>query len=112
MSPSKRTDEPVSLDEMRDEMRARLRYLEEQIAPLQREADEIRRLLGEPRTQGARDALLDAVRSMPGRPGSDYAGLINLDAQQARRLLNELEEEGAVRREGNRRGTRWFPGQS
>lgn len=101
-------DEPVSLDEMRDQLRARLRYLEDQIRPLQREADEIRRLLGEPRAQDEKAALLETLRATPGRAGADYAGVLNLDAQQVRRMLNELEAEGVVRREGNRRGTRWF----
>jgi hypothetical protein len=104
--------EPINVQSIRRQLRERLEYLEEQIAPLQEEADEIRAMLSEGRGGSAeetRAALLDAVRRAPGRAGAEYDSMLRLGDGQAVRLLKALEAEGLIRREGQRRGTRWFP---
>jgi predicted ArsR family transcriptional regulator len=58
-----------------------------------------------------RQELLDAVRKKPGRSGAEYDGMLRLSEGQAVRHLKALEREGLIRREGQRRGTRWFPGE-
>lgn len=117
---------PVSLGEVRKQLRARLAYLERQIAPLAAEAEEIRRFLGAEAVRSAggarkssngsvrepadtRAAILSAVRSKPGLSGADYGGNIGVTAATALRYLKELSDAGTVRREGERRGTRWRP---
>lgn len=104
--------EPISFQNLRKQLRQRLEYLEEEIAPLQEEADEIRTMLGEGRggsSQEVRNALLAAVHKQPGRAGADYDSILRLADGQAVRHLKALEADGAIRREGQRRGTRWFP---
>jgi len=103
--------EPISIQSVRKQLRERLEYLETQIAPLQQEADEIRAMLGEGRggsIEETRQALLDAVGKNPGRAGAEYDAMLRLADGQAVRHLKALEADGLIRREGQRRGTRWF----
>ena len=104
--------EPISVQTVRRQLRERLAYLETQIAPLREEADEIRAMLGEGRggsIQETREALLDAVRQKPGHAGAEYDAMLRLSDGHAVRHLKTLEADGLIRREGQRRGTRWFP---
>lgn len=104
--------EPISIQSVRKQLYERLEYLETQITPLQEEADEIRVMLGEGRggsIEETRQALLDAVRKTPGRAGAEYDAMLRLTDGQAVRHLKALEADGVIRREGQRRGTRWFP---
>lgn len=111
--------EPLNLDEVRDSLRKRLEYIEEQMAPLQGEADEIRALLGERSVSPARgttrlggeelrEALLAAVAKEPGKSGAHYAGEVGVAPPAAARELKALEAAGKLRREGAKRGTRWM----
>ena len=108
--------EPLSLAEMQAQLRQRLEYLEEQIEPLLREANEIRSLLGaKPSPSGStkaddtKAALLAAVAESPGRAGADYAAAVGVTGQTALRHLNALAEAGQITREGQARSTRWHP---
>lgn len=110
--------EPANLETVRADLRERLAYIEDQIAPLQREADEIRKMLGEEaakpsikrsaKSQELRLELYEAVESRPGLSGTEYAADVGVPPPTATRLLKGLEEEGIVRHEGQRRGTRWY----
>jgi hypothetical protein len=100
------------VDEARAQLRERLAFLEDKIAPLQAEADEIRAMLAEgrsARTRAVLDGLADAVRRQPGLSGADYAAILRTPSPTVVRHLWALEKEGVVMRKGQRRGTRWFP---
>lgn len=109
---------PLSLEEVRTTLKTRLDYLDAQIKPLADEAKEIRRLLAEPPTPRSpvskpsgdtRNAILEAVAATPGLSGADYASTAGVTGATALKHLNALEAEGVLRREGIRRGTRWYP---
>jgi Fic family protein len=109
---------PISLDEVREQLRERLAQLEAEIAPLTAEAEEIRAMLGQqesqptntPSQQGdTRASFLSAVRDAPGKSGSDYAALVGTSKPTAVKHLKALVEAGELRREGEKRGTRWLP---
>ena len=110
--------EPASLETVRAGLRKRLEYIEEQIAPLQREAEEIRKMLGESaakpsiernaKSQELRLELYEAVDARPGLSGTEYAADVGVPPPTATRLLKGLKEEGILRQEGQRRGTRWY----
>ena len=109
------SDEPLSLDHVRGQLRARLAFLEKQIAPLVDEAEEIRGLLKEnsPRDHGwgdsTREAIAEAVQRTPGLSGADYSTAVGVTGATALRHLKALSEAGIVRRDGERRNTRWHP---
>lgn len=105
-------NEPISVENVRKQLRERLAFLEEQITPLAAEAEEIRDMLGEGRTGApseVRAAVLNAVRERPGLAGAEYDAILHVAEGIALRHLKALEADGRVRREGQRRGTRWFP---
>lgn len=56
----------------------------------------------------AQDAVLALVRSRPGVSRGDVARELGLDDQEASRHLEQLLRSGLVRREGQKRGTRYF----
>lgn len=71
-----------------------------------------RTTLGEGRsgsTHETRAALVDVVRKKPGQLGAEYDVMLRLGEGQAVPHLKALGSEGLVRREGQRRETRWFP---
>jgi hypothetical protein len=111
--------EPPNLAQVRDTLKPRLAYIEGQISDLQKEADEIRSILGgSPASTGSaarlsgpalRASILRAVQKEPGLSGASYATTVKTTGQTALGHLNALEEAGEVRREGQKRSTRWFP---
>jgi hypothetical protein len=54
------------------------------------------------------DELLKLVRDSPGLTTTTLAKLANADQGQVLALLKDAEKAGDVKREGERRATRWY----
>ena len=82
---------------MRAQLRERLAFLEDKIASLQAEADEIRAMLRggrSARTRAGFDGLAEVVRLQPGMSGADYAAILRTPSPTVVRHLRTLEQEG------------------
>jgi len=55
-------------------------------------------------------AIADYVKANPGCPMADITDALGLESITLRAQVNELLDAGTIRKEGEKRGTRYFPG--
>ncbi len=59
--------------------------------------------------EDARTVLLETIQANPGRDGSYYNQSLGVSPATLSKRLDELLQHGVIRREGERRATKYFP---
>lgn len=111
---------PIDLGTVKRQLQDRLEELEDQIEPLQEEADEIRTMLYPPKPNSSprsgsygnvsdelKAAVMEAVRDNPDQGAAVYADMVGEERQTVSKALAALVESAQLVKEGERRGTRY-----